>query len=241
MRMMTSIVAASVLSSALTAFFISGIDRSAAARALPLPVDLGPADALVLAGKDDLRITNADGRMSWSDQPGSRAFSLGTVHVGRILNALMKSEKYQRERDEFDAVRAEKGKEFEGRYKEMMEKARGLTPDSPEFPAMREQFEAFQKEASQWNESSEAAGREMVARHYQGAYSDLRVAVDVVADRRKIDLVMRFVPPADEIKPGDETELARQLLARTFLRAPEALDITEDILTEMNIQAPKKD
>ncbi|MSQ90448.1 MAG: OmpH family outer membrane protein [Phycisphaerales bacterium] len=238
MRITTTIVAASVLSSALTAFFISGIDHTASARVDPAATDLGPADGLVLTGKETLRVTNEAGRLGWSDQPGSRAFSLGTVHVGRILNALMKSDKYQREREEFDAARAAKGKEFESRYKELMEKAQGLTPESPEFPAMREEFEGFQKEASDWNNLNETEGRAMVARHYQGAYADLRAAVDVVADRRKIDLVMRFVPPAEEIKPGDESEIGRQLLARTFLRSPDAIDITEDILTEMNVQAP---
>lgn len=239
--MTTSIVAASVLSSALTAFLMTGIDRSAAARALPFLQDLGPADALILAGKDALRVTNADGRLSWSDQPNSRAFSLGTVHVGRILNALLKSEKYSDELEELSTKSKSQDEEFRKRYGEMMDAAKGINKDSPEFPAMREKFEAFQKEYSAWREANETAGREMMARHYQGAYSDIREAVEVVADRRKIDLVMRFVPPSDKIEPGDDADVVRQLSARTFLRVPESIDLTEDILSEMHLQAPKKD
>jgi len=81
----------------------------------------------------------------------------------------------------------------------------------------------------------------MEARHYQSAYADLREAVEVVADRRKIDLVMRFIPPADKITVGDHASIAQQLMARTFLRLPDSIDMTDDVLTEMNLQAPKKD
>jgi hypothetical protein len=52
---------------------------------------------------------------------------------------------------------------------------------------------------------------------------------------------MRFVPASDKIVSGEESSLAQQLMARTFLRSPDSIDITEDILTEMNLQAPKKD
>ncbi len=241
MRMTTSIVAASLLSSALTAFFVVGTDRSAAARTLPMLQDLGPADAIILAGKDALRLTNAEGRLSWSQEPNSRVFSLGTVHVGRILTALLKSEKYSNELEELSTASKTKDEEFRKQYGELMEEAKGINKDSPEFPAMREKFEAFQKEYTAWRETNESAGREMMARHYQGAYSDIRDAVDVVADRRKIDLVMRFVPPGDKIEPGDDADVVRQLSARTFLRVPESMDLTEDILSEMHLTAPRKD
>ncbi len=239
--MTASIVAASVLSSALTAFFVTGLDHSAAARTLPLPQDLGPADALVLSGKSELRLTNVDGRLSWSDQPSSRVFSIGTVHVGRILNALLQSDKYSAEKADFAAARQKKGEDFERRYKEMLEKARGIDKDSPEFPAAREQFEAFQQEYTVWNSASEKEGQDMVTRQYQSAYGDLREAVEVVADRRKIDLVMRFIPASDKLAAGEEAGIAQQLMARTFLRSPDSIDMTEDILTEMHLQAPKKD
>ena len=241
MRMTTSIVATSVLSSALTAFVMSGLDHSASARVMPLPQDLGPADALVLSGKSDLRVANVDGRISWSDQPSSRAFSLGTVHVGRILGALLQSDKYMSEASELSAARQKKGEEFEGRYKAMLEKAKGIEKDSPEFPAARAEFEDFQQEYTAWNAEAEKEMDAMQTRHYQTAYADLREAVEVVSDRRKIDLVMRFVPASDKIVSSDEASIAQQLMARTFLRSPDSIDITEDILTEMNVQAPKKD
>jgi hypothetical protein len=65
--------------------------------------------------------------------------------------------------------------------------------------------------------------------------------VDVVADRRKIDLVMRFIPPADKIRAGDQEAIVQQMVSRTFVRVPESIDITEDILREMNLTAPKEE
>ncbi|MDA1261410.1 MAG: OmpH family outer membrane protein [Planctomycetota bacterium] len=241
MRMTASIVATSVLSSALTAFFVNGFDHSASARAVPLRQDLGPADALVLSGKSDLRITNADGRISWSDQPSSRTFSIATVHVGRILGALLQSDKYTSEKSELSSQMEKKAEEFEARYTAMLEKAKGIDKDSPEFPTAREEFESFQQEYAAWNSEVEKLMSEMSTRHYQTAYADLREAVEVVSDRRKIDLVMRFIPASDKIVSGDELSIGQQLMARTFLRSPDSIDITEDILTEMNLQAPKKD
>lgn len=240
MRNAAAIVAASVLSSALTAFLVIGLQTPAGARE-PLAVDLGPAEAFILTGKTDLRITNTDGRISWSKEPTSRAFALGTVHIGRILGALLESESNTREREEFAATNAAKKSDFDQRYKELVEKAKATDRESPEFPAVREQFEEFQREFSQWSQATETQGQELVAHQYDTAYASIREAVEVVADKRHVDLVMRFVPPSEKLRAGEEAELAQQLQARTFLRVPESIDITEDILTEMNIKAPKKD
>ena len=163
------------------------------------------------------------------------------MHVGRILGALLQSDKYMSEASELSAARQKKGEEFEGRYKAMLEKAKGIEKDSPEFPAARAEFEDFQQEYTAWNAEAEKEMDAMQTRHYQTAYADLREAVEVVSDRRKIDLVMRFVPASDKIVSSDEASIAQQLMARTFLRSPDSIDITEDILTEMNVQAPKKD
>ncbi len=239
MRTAASIVAASVLSSALTAVLVAGLEPSAPARE-PLPTDLGPADALLLSGKDQLRVTNDAGRIAWGTDASSRAFSFGTVHVGRILTAALESEKYSREREEFEGSMKDKREDFDRRYKELVEKARATDRESPEFPAVREQFEAFQKEFAEWSQAAETEQQTMVARHYDGAYSQIREAVEVVAEKRHIDLVMRFVPPAQPLSPAPETELSQQLQARTFLRTPDSIDLTEDILSEMNLKAPAK-
>ncbi len=240
MRTAVTIVATSVLSSALTAFLITGPSHSANARGADA-TDLGPADALILAGSVPLKVTNTSGRLSWSADASSRAYSMATVHVGRVLGALMESDKIANERKELADAANAKREDFDKRYKELVEKARSAGRESPEAPQIREEFESFQKEFAEWSQNSEKDLREMVARHYESAYAEIREAVEVVAEARKIDLVMRFVPPTEKLRPGEDADLATQLQARAFLRSPEAIDITEDILSEMNITAPKKD
>ncbi len=240
MRTPVIIVATSLLSSALTAFLLGGPSQSANARLLDA-TELGPADTLILAGSEPLKVKNASGRLAWSDDASSRAYSIATVHVGRVLGALMDSDKIADERKELAEAAKAKRDEFDKRYKDLVEKARSAGRDSPEAPQIREEFEAFQKEFAEWASESEKAQQDMVARHYESAYGEIREAVAVVGEKRHIDLVMRFIPADEKLRPGDETELAQQLQARTFLRSPETIDITEDILSEMNLKAPKKE
>ncbi len=241
MRTTVAIVAASVLSSALTAFLLK-VDEPAGAISASAMGDLGPADALVLSGKDGtLTVSNRSGRVSWAEDATARSHSVGTLHVGRIMSALLQSDAFTREREQIAEANEARGKEFEARYRSLVEKARSMDKDSPDMPAAREEFEAFQSEFSAWNEATQAEAEALQSRQYQDAYSRLRDAVDVVADRRKIDLVLRFIPPADKIRPGDQDAIVQQMMSRTFVRVPESIDITDDILREMNLTAPKEE
>lgn len=241
MRTTVAIVAASVLSSALTAFLLK-VDQPAGAISASAMGDLGPADALVLSGKDStLTVSNRSGRISWAEDATARSHSIATLHVGRIMSALLQSDSYKKEREQVAEANEAKGKDFEARYRALVEKARSMDKESPDIPAAREEFEAFQAEFSQWNDAIQAEADELQSRQYQDAYSRLRDAVDVVADRRKIDLVLRFIPPTDKIRPGDQEMIVQQMMSRTFVRVPESIDITDDILREMNLTAPKEE
>jgi Skp family chaperone for outer membrane proteins len=243
MRMTVAIVAASVLSSAVTAFLLR-MDQPAGANAAAGMADLGPADALVLNGKDGtLTVANRSGRVSWSDDATARSHSVGTLHVGRIMSALLQSDTYVKEREQLAESHETRGKEFEARYRGLVDKARNVDNDeqAPEGPAVRAEIETFQAEYAAWQEALQSEGEALQSRQYQDAYTRLRDAVDVVADRRKIDLVMRFIPPADKIRAGDQEAIVQQMVSRTFVRVPESIDITEDILREMNLTAPKEE
>jgi len=206
--------------------------------------DLGPADALVLNGKDGtMTVANRSGRVSWSDDATARSHSVATLHVGRIMSALMQSDTFTKEREQLVESHETRGKEFEARYRDLIEKARRVDDDehAPEAPGVRAEIEAFQTEYAAWQETIRSEAEALQSRQYQDSYTRLRDAVDVVADRRKIDLVMRFIPPADKIRAGDQDEIVQQMMSRTFVRVPESIDITEDILREMNLTAPKEE
>ena len=59
--------------------------------------------------------------------------------------------------------------------------------------------------------------------------------MDVVCDRRKIDLVYRFIPSVTPFESQDLGNAMIQVQARTFLRAPESIDLTADVMKELNL------
>jgi hypothetical protein len=75
----------------------------------------------------------------------------------------------------------------------------------------------------------------MVADQVEKAYRELTTAVDVVCDRRKIDLVYRFIPSVTPFESQDLGNAMIQVQARTFLRAPESIDLTADVMKELNL------
>ena len=61
-------------------------------------------------------------------------------------------------------------------------------------------------------------------------------AVDVVAERRNIDLVYRFVPTEREFEALTPDVAEKEVFLRAALRYPEDLDITNDILEELSLE-----
>ena len=76
----------------------------------------------------------------------------------------------------------------------------------------------------------------MGATHLEMAYREITAAVNVVADRLEIDLVIRFIPPDDEFVLTNEAAAIDQIRLRSLLRYPEACDITSDVLEELNLE-----
>ena len=204
------------------------------------PVELGPADSIVIAGKVPVKLTNVDGHVAFGDGASHRIYSVGTVNVSKGVRALMESPRFADERDRLTDEREAKESEFERRAKDLRERITKAGDDEDADPKLREDIEAFQQDVGEWGESHEKAQRDLIAKQYETAYSDLREAVEVVADRRKLDIVMRFVPASEKLEPGTPDDLARQLLARTFVRIPEALDITDEVMRELNVTEVKE-
>ena len=235
----SAILASTLVTLGLNALGMTGrIDAAAVADAAK-QVELGPADSIVIAGKTPVRLSNVDGRMSFGDGAGHRVYSIGTVNVSKGVRALMESARFAEERDRLTDERTAKEADFEKRAKELRERITKAGDDEDADPKLREDIESFQQDVGEWGESHEKAQRDLIAKQYEAAYGDLREAVEVVADRRKLDIVMRFVPASEKLEPGTADDLARQLLARTFVRVPESIDITDEVMRELNVTEVK--
>ena len=61
-------------------------------------------------------------------------------------------------------------------------------------------------------------------------------AVEVVSDNREIDIVFRFIPTAESFETNIVEQAMLQIRLRTLLRYPDAIDITEAILEELDLE-----
>jgi Skp family chaperone for outer membrane proteins len=238
----SAVLASVLVTSAIHALGVAGpawrLDAAAVADD-PKPVELGPADSIVIAGKVPVKLTNADGHLAFGSGASHRVYSMGTVNVSKGVRALMESQRFATERDRLTEERTSKESEFERRAKDLRERIVKVGDDEESDPKLREDIESFQQDVGEWSEGYEKAQRDLLAKQYETAYADLREAVEVVADRRKLDIVMRFVPASEKLEPGSPEDIARQLLARTFVRIPEALDITDEVMRELNVTEAK--
>ena len=98
---------------------------------------------------------------------------------------------------------------------------------------MQALFERYQK----WNAGMQAAQGKLMAEQVEKAYRELTAAVDTVCERRHVDIVYRFIPTALPFESADLGNAMIQVQARTFLHSPEALDLTAEVMKELNLTA----
>ncbi len=216
--------------------------------------DLGPADALILTGKDsNLTIKNGNGRVQWGTQATATAWSVGAVNSDKLMKALLKSPRLDEQRTALRDEATAKDEDFRKRYKDLSEKYKDVDQSSPNFEDARREMDAFIAEANEWQKAINGRFTKLQAEQIEGAYRDLTAAVDLIAERQKIDIVMRFVPTAakfdqDRPKSANEDEedamdtmnpvlhSMDQIRARTFLHYPESIDITAEVMKELGLK-----
>lgn len=209
--------------------------RTVIADAVPA-TDLGPADRLLLVsaeGKEPLTIVSRGGAPGWGKD--ARAWNIGALHVSKLLNKVIAGERYTSERDAVTDEERKAREEFDRRFADLREKYGQITQDSPERAEAEQALQAFRQEFELWSRGMREAQAKLFADQYNRAYAELREATQVVADRQGVDLVVRFIPPADALEPGEPASVFLQLQARTFVTMPESIDLTPDVAKELNI------
>lgn len=203
----------------------------AAAPPGPAPAGtLGPADTLALAGDGgDLVLRNRAGRLAWEDSDHARAMSIGFVHLDKVLDPLLASEKYTEDRDRLQQEIAKRDEEIMSRM-DAMRTQPGFNPTSPE-------AQQLGTEAEQWRMERVQRMGQLAATQIEDAYRDLVAAVDVVADRRSIDLVLRYAPASDPFDANGTVQAYTAIRERIVLRSPASLDITDGVLEELALRA----
>ena len=236
MRNLCTTVVCSMLAGGIGAVATLSLSGSPANATRILPIDVGPADALILSGKDSpLTVRNQGGRIGWSESPSARAYSVACVHTDRVMKGILSSERFAGERQKFDDEARVQGGEFEQRSKTLQEKYPDVKPGDATFDQARHEFATLQGEYEKWFATLQKIQSKHMAEQVERAYRELTEALNVVSERKQVDFVYRFTPPERAFDSVELSDAMMQVQARPFLRYPAAIDITEDVVKELGL------
>ena len=209
---------------------------SATAEAPVMKETLGPADELLLAGKDEtLTVTNGDGHIAWGEEDTSRAWSVGAVNLSKLMPAVLGRDIFKEEMQELEETAREQNTEFEDQFKALENEYGEITPDDPKFPEAQARAQALMTKYNEWQQSTLQIRSKKAAEQVEQAYREVADAVAVVCENRKIDLVYRFIPTENEFMSQSLEQAQTQIQLRTFVKYPEEVDITEAVMEELGL------
>jgi len=210
---------------------------------------LGPADALILtdakgaesaegetAGGNPMEVRNREGHLSWSEEPFHRAHSVAFLHIGRPMTRLLQLDVYEERRQELQEELRVREEEFRASLQEKVEAIQSLPEGDPQLPELQQQAQREYERYQQWSQQAQQRSAALEADLIAEAYGEIRNAVDVVAEEQRIDLVLRFIPLDQPMEAATPSQMQMLIRGRTALRYPDALDITLDVMDELNLQ-----
>ena len=201
---------------------------------------LGPAAAITLDPADDdgtaLTLRNEDDHLAWGSHPQQRLWSIGCVHLGPVLTQLLDSEALQEEKKELSEELQGIDAEFQERLREIQSEMDGVDPEDEGAQEIFQRGQILYQEYQQFQQVANNRQQQMNSTQLESAYREITAAVNVVADRLDLDLVMRFIPPDDPFVITNAAAAVSQIQLRTMLRYPEACDITSEVLEELNLE-----
>lgn len=224
---------------AVNAVLVLGRTGSVAIASTPAPPAPDAVESVALkatGGGADLLLRNDQGRLAWGDGPSDRAHTQAFVFIGRVLRQLMDSEQFKEDRERLFNELSDKEAEYREQLEEVGTRLKDMDPSSPEALQTNEEGNEIYRLYMEWQQAALAQRGAMDAEHLERAYREMTAAVEVVASRKGVDLVFRFIP-TDEPFQADNPEAAMNAIRlRTALLYPKDLDITDDVMEELSLE-----
>ncbi|MGI9014328.1 MAG: OmpH family outer membrane protein [Phycisphaerales bacterium] len=199
--------------------------------------DLGPADRLLLAGPEMLTVRNASGRLAWGDGVEDRAYSTGFVNLTRVLPALLETPRFKDARDQLMADMQAQEDDWRAKFEALQEKYAEVTgPEHPRAAEAQAEAGGLQRGFQVWQQEAGEKVNAMAVEQLKQGYQEVLDAVNIVADREGIDMVMRFTPPSDPLPGEAHAQTMLDIRMRPVLRSPEGLDITDQVMSELSLE-----
>ncbi|MEC8817794.1 MAG: histidine kinase dimerization/phospho-acceptor domain-containing protein, partial [Planctomycetota bacterium] len=102
--------------------------------------------------------------------------------------------------------------------------------------AEAQRMQALMQEYQQFTQLSRGRITKLEAEQLERSYRELIEATEIVADQRSIDFVFRFIPTAEAFGTQNAEQAMLQIQLRTFLKYPEAVDITGQVIEELDLE-----
>ena len=209
---------------------------SATAESPVMKETLGPADELLLTGKNGpLTVTNGDGHIAWGEDDTSRAWSIGAVNLSKLMPAVLGRDVFKEEMQELEDTAREQNAQFEDEFKALEDEYGEITPDDPKFPEAQSRAQAMMAQYNEWQQSTLQIRSKKAAEQVEQAYREVVDAVAVVCEDRKIDMVYRFIPTGDDFMSQSLEQAQSQIQLRTFVKYPDEIDLTEAVMEELGL------
>jgi len=223
----------------LSAFLLAsrGAPSGFAIAGAPVPSDLGPAEGLLLSekGKDEpVRLSIADGRIAWGDRATNRMWSVAAVDIDTVMKRILEGSSYMEARREAQEAAQTEEADFNRRLQALRDRY-SLTENAPPPPEAQRELMALQQEYQRWLDGVRRRDEKLGAEQFEQAYREMVAAVEAVSEKESIDLVFRFYPTAREFNADRMGEALSQIQSRTFLKYPESIDITPEVMKALNL------
>ncbi len=197
---------------------------------------LGPADRVVLRGPaGEVSVSAVNGGLAWGERGTDRTWSLGAVDVPKLMRSLMESERFDEDRQALREEAETQNAEFEAQFEDFREEFGEITPEDPKFPEAQQRWQQMMQEYQKWQQGTMAIQQKLGAEQIETAFDELVDAVDIVAERLGVDLVIRFVPPAEPFASESLDQASDQVSRRLLLHHPESIDLTEKVAEELGV------
>jgi Skp family chaperone for outer membrane proteins len=197
---------------------------------------LGPAAAIELEPEGEgkpLVLQNRDGRLSWSESKHDRVYTTGYVYIGAILRQLMQSEALEEEKAELVAELNEQEAEFRARLEAVGNELQSMDPESDEARQTYERGSKLYQEYDVWRQQALNRRGKLDAEQLETAYREMVEAVQIVAEKKGVDTVYRFIPTDEPFRADNPDQAMTAIRLRSALRYPDDLDLTPDVLEEL--------
>lgn len=198
--------------------------------------DLGPVSALTLTGDDKpLVLHNGKGRLAWSDNAHSKAYSVAFVSTNKAMGQLLESEVYAGPLKSLDEEFTARNKEFEQSLNAYRQQNQNVRPEDPKYREVQQIYKAMGEEYQRWVAQARGQMEQLETSQIELAFRELVLGVEVVAERLNIDIVYQFVATADDFATSNPARATLAIRERSALVYPEQLDITDAVLEELSL------